>query len=147
MLVFPEGTKAGDELAAGMSEAFKAALLSGVGRLLHDIAPAFLMCDPRDLGRVVRVRDPHFGCGAIYLFDRYPGGTGLAEGLAQLLSSTVPAARERLVSCSCGGGCPSCIGVDFADSGGVGQGPSSALEGAEVKARVLKLLGVLGGGG
>ncbi len=147
VLLFTPGTKAGDELATGSSEAFKAAVLSGLGRLLHDIAPAFLMCDPRDLGRAERVRDPHFGCGAIYLFDRYPGGTGLAEGLAQLLAATVPAARERLVSCPCGGGCPSCIGVDFADSGGGGQGPASALEGAEVKSRILKLLGALGGGG
>ncbi len=142
-ILFQAGTKAGDALAASSSEAFKAAVLSGAGRLLHDIAPAFLMCDGRDLGRVERVRDPHFGCGALYFFDRYPGGTGLAEGLARLLGPSVAAARERLVACPCGGGCPSCIGVDFADSGRGGGGPAS---GPEVKARVLELLGALGGG-
>jgi DEAD/DEAH box helicase domain-containing protein len=147
VLLFPAGTKAGEELAAGNSEAFKAAVLSGVGRLLHDIAPAFLMCDPRDLGRAERVRDPHFGCSAIYFFDRYPGGTGLAEGLAQLLPSSVSAARERLASCPCGGGCPSCIGVDFAEAELGRPGPSSTLDGSEVKARVLDLLGALGDGG
>ena len=145
-LLFSPGTRAGDALASGSSEAFKAAVLSGAGRLLHDIAPAFLMCDPRDLGRVERLRDPHFGCAAIFFFDRYPGGTGLAEGLAGLLASSVSAARERLNACPCGGGCPSCIGVDFADSGAAGLGPSSALDGSEVKARVRDLLGALSGG-
>jgi DEAD/DEAH box helicase domain-containing protein len=151
-LLFPAGTRAGDQLASSPSEAVKAAVLSGVGRLLHDIAPAFLMCDPRDLGRAVRVRDPHFGCGAIYFFDRYPGGTGLAEGLARQLAPSVSAARERLGSCPCGGGCPSCIGVDFADA--LGDGPASlpgpfrsAMDGSEVKARVLGLLEALGNGG
>jgi DEAD/DEAH box helicase domain-containing protein len=146
-LIFPEGTIGGDALAMGGSEALKAAVLSGVGRLLHDIAPAFLMCDPRDLGRTERVRDPHFGCAALYFFDRYPGGTGLAEGLASLLSPSVSAARERLGSCTCIGGCPSCIGVDFADAGKGGPGPASILDGSEVKALVLGLLGVLARGG
>jgi len=146
-LLFPPGTRAGERLGEGSSEAFKAAVLSGAGRLLHDIAPAFLMCDPRDLGRVERVRDPHFDCPAIFFFDRYPGGTGLAEGLAGFLASSVAGARERLEACPCGGGCPSCIGVDFADAGRGGQGPSSALDGSEVKARVRDLLGALGGGG
>jgi DEAD/DEAH box helicase domain-containing protein len=147
VLLFPPGTVAGEALGEGRSEAFKAAVLSGAGRLLHDIAPAFLMCDPRDLGRAERVRDPHFECPAIYFYDRYPGGTGLAEGLAQMLATSVSAARERLSTCPCGGGCPSCIGVDFADAGVPGPGPSSALDGSEVKARVLDLFGALGGGG
>jgi DEAD/DEAH box helicase domain-containing protein len=134
-ILFPKGVGGGDE-------ALKAAALAGVGRLLHDIAPAFLMCDPRDLGRADRVRDPHFGCPAIYFFDRYPGGTGLSEGLVSLLSQAVSAARERLLSCPCSGGCPSCIGVDFADSGK--GGPVSVLDGAAVKSRVLELLEAVG---
>jgi len=136
-IIFPKGIgEDGDSL--------KAATLAGVGRLLHDIAPAFLMCDPRDLGRAERVRDPHFGCPAIYFFDQYPGGTGLSEGLVSLLSEVVSGARERLTACPCSGGCPSCIGVDFADSGLGGPGPFSVLDGTDVKRRVLGLLEVLG---
>jgi DEAD/DEAH box helicase domain-containing protein len=135
-ILFPKGLGEGDE-------SMKAATLAGAGRLLHDIAPAFLMCDPRDLGRAERVRDPHFGCPAIYFFDQYPGGTGLSEGLVKLLPEAVAAARERLTACPCGGGCPSCIGVDFADSKKTGPGPASVLEGSEVKARVLELLEIL----
>jgi DEAD/DEAH box helicase domain-containing protein len=132
-ILLPRGTGAGDALSASASEAIKAAILAGAGRLLHDIAPAFLMCDPRDIGRAERVRDPHFGCPTLYFFDRYPGGTGLAEGLARLLGPSVNAARERLRSCPCEDGCPSCIGVDLGESGDGG-----------LKARVLGLLGVLG---
>jgi DEAD/DEAH box helicase domain-containing protein len=146
-LLFPPGTRAGDRLSSRASEAGKAAALSGVARLLHDIAPAFLMCDPRDLGRAERVRDPHFQCPALYFYDQYPGGTGLAEGLASLLAATVAAAAERLAACPCGGGCPSCIGVDFAAPTHGGNGAVQSGEGAEAKANVLDLLEALGGGG
>jgi DEAD/DEAH box helicase domain-containing protein len=145
-LLFTEGTRAGAALASWPNEAIRAAALAGAGRLLHDIAPAFLMCDPRDLGRAERVRDPHFGCAALYFFDRYPGGTGLAEGLARLLAPSVAAARERILACPCGGGCPSCVGVDFADLGVTGTDPRNSLAGREVKSRVLALLEALSGG-
>jgi DEAD/DEAH box helicase domain-containing protein len=145
VILFPKGSRGGDALADS-DEALKAAALSSVGRLLHDIAPAFLMCDPRDIGRAERVRDPHFDCPAIFLFDKYPGGTGLAEGLAGLLSESVSAATERLKGCSCSGGCPSCIGVDFADSRSGGPGPFSALDGSVVKKRALGLLEALAAG-
>jgi DEAD/DEAH box helicase domain-containing protein len=130
-ILFPHLSRGRLVLSDG-DEALNAATLSGVGRLLGDIAPAFLMCDPRDLGRVERVRDPHFGCPAIYFFDRYPGGTGLAEGLAALLARSVSAASERLAACGCHGGCPSCIGVDF-----------SAVDGDRVKTKVKELLEAL----
>jgi DEAD/DEAH box helicase domain-containing protein len=141
-ILFPEGSRSRRALSSG-DEALGAATLSGVGRLLGDIAPAFLMCDPRDLGRTERVRDPHFGCPAIYFFDQYPGGTGLAEGLASFLARSVSAASERLAACGCHGGCPSCIGVDFSDSRSLGQGPSSLLDGELVKAKVKELLAAL----
>jgi DEAD/DEAH box helicase domain-containing protein len=139
-IIFPKGLGDADE-------ALNAAVLSGVGRLLQDIAPVFLMCDPRDLGRAERVRDPHFECPAIYFYDRYPGGTGLAEGLVEFLQQSVSAASERLSSCSCAGGCPSCIGVDFADAGKGGPGPVSIVDGNKVKSRVLDLLAALGNAG
>ncbi len=141
-LVFPPGGKAGEELGRS-AEAMKAAVLSGAGRLLHDIAPAFLMCDPRDLGRAERVRDPHFGTGAIYFYDKYPGGTGLAEALAGIIREAALASIERLSGCGCSGGCPSCIGVDFLGPGETGAVPS-AIDGSAVKRRVLGLLEALG---
>jgi DEAD/DEAH box helicase domain-containing protein len=111
-LLFGPGS-AGWSVLEGLDEMRRAAALAGSGRLVHDIAPAFLMCDPRDLGLAERVRDPHFGVPAFYIFDRYPGGTGLAEGLGASLPAVIAAAADRLASCPCTDGCPSCIGVDF----------------------------------
>jgi DEAD/DEAH box helicase domain-containing protein len=148
VLLLGAGTAGGDRIGSGGDEALRAAILAGAGRIIHDIAPAFLMCDPRDLGRVERVRDPHFGSPAIYLYDKYPGGTGLAEALAERLGPVVRAARERLESCPCATGCPSCVGVDFADIPGA-RAPRSMIDGREVKAGAIGLLRALeeGGGG
>ncbi|HTX73861.1 MAG TPA: DEAD/DEAH box helicase [Rectinemataceae bacterium] len=140
ILIPPGGAGSVLEREYSGDEAFKAAVLSGVGRMLHDVAPAFLMCDPRDLGRTERIRDPHFGMPALYLYDQYPGGTGLAEGLASMLTRVVGAARERLADCGCSTGCPSCVGVDFA-GGGV-QGAVN-LDGASVKRSACALLAAL----
>ncbi len=138
VLLFPPGTRAGD-LVAAAPEGAKAALLAGAGRLIHDLAPVFLMCDGRDIGLAERVRDPHFGLPAIYFFDHYPGGTGLAEGLSGLLDSAVAAALERLGACPCEDGCPSCVGVDFGEAGS----PGAARDGRRVKAEVRALLAAL----
>jgi DEAD/DEAH box helicase domain-containing protein len=145
VLLMARGTAGGERIAMGRDEALRAAILAGSGRLLHDMAPAFLMCDPRDLGRAERVRDPHFGEPAIYFYDKYPGGTGLAEALAERLARVVHAARERLESCPCQGGCPSCVGVDFADAPGARS--SSMIDGREVKQGALGLLRALEEGG
>jgi DEAD/DEAH box helicase domain-containing protein len=139
--VFRQGTVAGEELSRS-HEALKAAILAGIGKLLHDIAPAFLMCDPRDIGRSERVRDPHFKEPAIYFYDMYPGGTGLAEALLGVICETVDAAIERLQSCSCSSGCPSCIGVDFVAPGDTKALPS-VLDGKLVKARSLDVLAAI----
>jgi DEAD/DEAH box helicase domain-containing protein len=127
-LLFEKGSSGGTRLEA-FDEMRRAAVLSGAGRLLHDIAPAFLMCDPHDLGLAERVRDPHFDTPTLYFFDRYPGGTGLAEGLSGLLATALGAAEERLATCPCADGCPSCIGVDFPAAGeAAGQGGGNIKE-------------------
>ncbi len=131
-VLFPPETSAGTELEK-KDVAFRAALLSGLSHLVRKIAPAFLMCDPRDIGAAERARDDHFGVPALYLYDQYPGGTGLAEALRELLPKVFRAALETVELCPCAGGCPSCIGVDFSDG-------RTALDGREVKAGVERLL-------
>ncbi len=140
-ILFAAESRSGRFLAA-QGESRKAALVAAVGRLVHDIAPVFLMCDPRDLGLSQRVRDPHFGVSAIFLFDRYPGGTGLAEGLVTRLGELFAAAADRLAACRCRDGCPSCIGVDF-----LPQGAGSPLVmGRELKPLLGDFLRTLAGG-
>ena len=92
-----------DEAAAGLA-------LGGVGSLIKLIAPVYLLCDPRDLGLAERVRDPHFGVSAIYIYDKYPGGTGLSESLSKKATELFKSAYLSLKNCPCKSGCPSCVG-------------------------------------
>ncbi len=118
MWLLPEGSPAGDALAACGDELTKASILSGITNLARSLAPAELMCDPSDLGATWRVRDDHFGVPAIYIWDRYPGGTGLSEALAPVLQAIVKEALDRVVSCDCDDGCPSCVGLFDPVNGG-----------------------------
>jgi len=105
-----EPESAGGKALAAMDEQEAGAALSGAGTLIRNIAPVFLLCDPRDLGIAERVRDPHFGVPALYIYDKYPGGTGLAESLARRAETLCAAIGEALRRCPCKSGCPSCVG-------------------------------------
>ncbi len=98
-------------LLNGMDEAAQAETLGGIASIVRSVAPFFLLCDRRDIGVAPRVRDPHFGCPSLYVYDTAPGGTGLSEALAERISSVFSAAADRTKACGCDSGCPSCIGV------------------------------------
>ncbi|MDR0731561.1 MAG: DEAD/DEAH box helicase [Treponema sp.] len=85
-------------------------ILAGMGALIRLIAPVFLLCDPRDLGIAERVRDPHFGIPALYVYDKYPGGTGLSEALSRRAAELFGAVLSVVEHCPCASGCPSCVG-------------------------------------
>jgi DEAD/DEAH box helicase domain-containing protein len=109
VLLFGEDTRGGRALA-GMDEAAAGMVLGGAGQLIKLIAPVYLLCDPRDLGVAERVRDPHFGVSALYIYDKYPGGTGLAESLAAKAGELFKHACLAVKQCRCKDGCPSCVG-------------------------------------
>ncbi|MDR2159660.1 MAG: DEAD/DEAH box helicase [Treponema sp.] len=119
ILLFGPDTAGGRVLGA-MDEEAAGSVLSGAGTLIRAIAPVFLLCDPRDLGVACRVRDPHFGAAALYIYDKYPGGTGLAEALAGKAPAVFNAAYRRVAACPCEKGCPSCVGPGE-NKGGTGK--------------------------
>ncbi|GHT64246.1 putative ATP-dependent helicase YprA [Spirochaetia bacterium] len=108
-LLFGPDTAGGAVLAA-MDEEETGSVLSGAGTLIKLIAPIFLLCDPRDLGLAERVRDPHFGIPALYIYDKYPGGTGLSEALARRTTELFRSIQAAVERCPCKSGCPSCVG-------------------------------------
>ncbi|MCX7788055.1 MAG: DEAD/DEAH box helicase [Spirochaetes bacterium] len=109
ILVFGKGTKAG-EIFQTRNEEEKTQILLSLGTVYRQIAPFYLLCEPRDIGVSERLRDPHFGEPALYFFDQYPGGTGLAESFKKHVSAIHYASAELIRSCPCAEGCPSCIG-------------------------------------
>jgi DEAD/DEAH box helicase domain-containing protein len=108
-LLFGRDTAAGAVLS-GFGEDAMGSILSGAGTLVKHIAPVFLLCDTRDLGVAERVRDPHFGVPALYIYDRYPGGAGLSEALARRTAELFSAISRAVAECPCKEGCPSCVG-------------------------------------
>ena len=108
------------------TDALQGALL-GVAHALQNIAPLYLMSDPRDLGSTVEVRSPHTGAPTVTLFEHIPGGVGHAERLFALRRDLLDAAVRLVDGCACEQGCPSCVG------------PVLEL-GPEAKRRTLRLL-------
>ena len=111
ILLFGQESPAGKVLQE-MDEQIAGAALSGAGTLIRNIAPVFIFCDPRDLGIAERVRDPHFGMPALYVYDKYPGGTGLSEALVHHANALFAAIDEAISRCACKSGCPSCVGPE-----------------------------------
>lgn len=98
------------ELYEDMSrEEMKSGLL-GLCNVMVNIAPLYLMCDPKDIRGVVQGRSPFTQKPTIYIYDNYPGGIGFSEKLYEMETQLLKAARERILECDCEDGCPSCVG-------------------------------------
>ncbi len=88
--------------------------LFGLAHLLRELAPLFTMCDRNDIGAAPKIKAPETGFPSLYLYDRYPGGIGLAERLYGARVEYLSAAAERLGQCDCDAGCPACVGPSLA---------------------------------
>jgi DEAD/DEAH box helicase domain-containing protein len=104
--------------------------LWGLANLLVNVAPLFLMCDPRDVRTVSEVRSPFTGRPTIFIYESVPGGVGFAEQLFTIHDQLLRAARDLAAGCACHAGCPSCVG------------PSNEI-GGDPKRAALAMLGVL----
>jgi DEAD/DEAH box helicase domain-containing protein len=87
-----------------------AAGLQGVANVLTNVVPLYVLCDPRDVGVVPSLRDPHTSVPTIFVYDKYPGGTGLARKVFETYATIFQAALELVEQCQCSDGCPSCVG-------------------------------------
>ena len=111
VLVFRTGTPS-SEAFSQIPEELREHVIGRIGNLIINVAPVFLLCERRDLGVAERLKDPYFNLPCIYIYDNYPGGTGLSEGFTSKAGLIIEAAAERIKSCGCEFGCPSCIGPD-----------------------------------
>jgi len=103
------GTPAGDAFAL-IPELMQAPVLSRVAALIRNTAPLFLLCRSTDIGVTGRVRDPHFECPGVFVYDTYPGGIGLADNFTEKMEEIFRAGLDLVTDCSCREGCPSCVG-------------------------------------
>ncbi|MFH1701738.1 MAG: DEAD/DEAH box helicase [Candidatus Zixiibacteriota bacterium] len=97
-------------VSANLTESKLGGGLRGVANVLQKIAPLWLMCDPRDIRSLSRVRDTFTGCPTLYVYDNVPAGVGFAEKLYNMVPDIFKACKQHIINCGCAGGCPSCTG-------------------------------------
>lgn len=71
--------------------------------------PLFALCDRNDIGGISCPLHHQVGKGAIFIYDGYPGGIGLAERGYAIIEELLGKAKELIASCDCPEGCPACI--------------------------------------
>ncbi|MFW6149920.1 MAG: DEAD/DEAH box helicase [Chloroflexota bacterium] len=73
------------------------------------LLPLFALCDRNDLGGVSTPLHPDTGQAAIFIYDAYPGGIGIAEKGYGMVQELWRATLKLVKECPCQDGCPSCI--------------------------------------
>lgn len=82
----------------------------GLAHALHNLAPLFLMCDPRDIGVTFESIPGADTRPTITLYDTIPLGLGFADELFDLHHDLLHATLDLVRGCSCQHGCPACVG-------------------------------------
>jgi len=85
--------------------------LAGLGYVLHQIAPLFLMCDVSDLGVHTDPQSPlSDGQPTVVIYDQIAAGIGLSEVIFSRHAELMEQALDLVTQCPCRDGCPSCVG-------------------------------------
>lgn len=85
-------------------------MLVSLSHLMHHIGAVMTMSDRNDLHTAVQIKADHSEKSAIFLYDHYPGGIGLAEKLYGRKAELLERSQQMMAQCPCEDGCPSCIG-------------------------------------
>jgi len=86
-----------------------AGTLHGAEHAIIGVAPFHVLCDRRDLGGLSTTSHPDTDGPAIFVYDGYEGGIGLAEKAYELMGLIASMAGEAVRDCRCEAGCPACI--------------------------------------
>ncbi len=71
--------------------------------------PLLAICDRNDIGGISYPEHPQTGGSAVFIYDGYPGGIGLASRGFERIEFLLGRTRDLVDSCPCAEGCPSCI--------------------------------------
>jgi DEAD/DEAH box helicase domain-containing protein len=86
--------------------------MGGIHALEHALIsmfPLFALADRYDIGGIAHPAHPQVGRAAVFIYDGYPGGVGLAARAFRILEELLGRTREMINDCPCEEGCPSCI--------------------------------------
>ncbi len=71
--------------------------------------PLFALCDRNDVGGICYPVHPQLSKPAIFIYDGYPGGVGLADYGYGILEDLLQKTLSLIQDCPCLDGCPSCV--------------------------------------
>ncbi len=83
--------------------------IHAIEHALISMFPLFAVCDRNDIGGICYPFHPQVEKGAIFVYDGYPGGIGLAARGYEIILPLIEKTRELIASCACSEGCPACI--------------------------------------
>jgi len=84
--------------------------LAGLGYVLRNLAPLFLMCDPEDISVSAEQLSPVTRAPTLVVYERVAAGVGFSQRLYDLHDELLAAAHELVTDCQCRSGCPACVG-------------------------------------
>ncbi|MBK6767195.1 MAG: DUF1998 domain-containing protein [bacterium] len=73
------------------------------------LTPMLALCDRNDLGGISFTKHPQLEHGAVFFYDGYPGGVGIAECMYNAFEDLLDRTASLIENCPCEEGCPSCI--------------------------------------
>ena len=86
--------------------------MGGIHALEHaaiSMFPLFALCDRNDIGGIAYPLHPQLGKSAVFIYDGYPGGIGLAARGYEIISPLLGKTKHLIAECACLEGCPACI--------------------------------------
>jgi DEAD/DEAH box helicase domain-containing protein len=93
-------------------QAAKLHFMGGIHAVEHaaiSMFPLFALCDRNDIGGISIPLHPQVEKAAIFIYDGYPGGIGLAARGYEVILPLLEKTKDLVASCSCPDGCPACI--------------------------------------
>jgi len=104
--------------------------MGGIHAIEHaaiGIFPLFALCDRNDIGGICYPFHPQVEKSAIFIYDAYPGGVGLAQRGFEIILELLEKTMTHVKACECEDGCPSCIHSPKCGSGNKPLDKQSAL--------------------
>lgn len=86
---------------------------------MKSLFPLLALSNRTDVGGICYPLHPQLRKSAIFIYDYYPGGIGLAEQGFELLARLLEMTLELVNACDCTDGCPSCIHFPTCGAGNV----------------------------
>jgi len=86
--------------------------MGGIHAIEHaaiGLFPLFALCDRDDIGGICYPHHDQVGKSAIFIYDGYPGGVGLARRGFEVVLDLLERTWKHVSTCECEEGCPSCI--------------------------------------